>query len=207
MGYDRKTWHARYAERTDLSTHLVHLTKPTEKKKAIEVLFSILESGQLKGSTTNSGFIVGDIPAVCFQDAPLHGVSQNCWFEEKWRKEGSSKKERYIAMGLMLKKRFVYSKGGRPVIYDPTEEAKEYLPENQYWRIVNFNLADKNNIVDWSHEREWRAPNNLKFKLENVTLIFPNNRSVQEFMSLCDDAGKRFYRQVCGMIPMSNIIF
>lgn len=52
----------------------------------------------------------------------------------------------------------MYKKGGRPVIYDQTIEAKKYLPESQHWRIVNFDLSNDDRLVDWTHEREWRVP-------------------------------------------------
>ena len=96
----KRTWNNRYAERSDLTTSLVHLTKSVadgnKKKDAFRVLFEILEAGKLLGSTTDSGFIVGDTPAVCLQDAPLQAVCQNCWFEEKWRKKNAWAKIRYI---------------------------------------------------------------------------------------------------------------
>ena len=204
MGYDNDTWQARYAERSDLSTRLVHLTRGVEseakKKSSLRVLFEILDSCTLKGSNTASGFIVGKTPAVCFQDAPLHAIGQNCWFEQKWRKQNSWAKTRYTPNGIMLPKRYVYSKGGRPVVYDSTHEAKKYLPEDQWWRIVNFDLSDKDNIIDWSHEREWRVPGDLSFKLEDVTLILINQGTLQQFIKMCDKANKPFYQQVGGVI-------
>jgi hypothetical protein len=70
----------RYAERSDLTTGLIHLTKPTEndgKNNGVQrVLFEILESGKLVDSTTDSGFIVGNTPAIFFQDAPLQASVQ-----------------------------------------------------------------------------------------------------------------------------------
>jgi len=78
MGYNFEAWRKRYVERSDLTTELVHLTRSvdSEDKSAIEVLHEILDSGSLNGSTTETGFIVGNTPAVCLQDTPLHAVGQ-----------------------------------------------------------------------------------------------------------------------------------
>lgn len=208
MSYDFKNWRKRYAERSDLTTELVHLTKPRklEKKDALDVLFEILDSKKLIGSTTSSGFIVGNTPAVCFQDAPLTAVGQNCWFEQTFRNENEWAKLRYVPVGVIIKKKLVFNKGGRPVIYDKKDSAKSYLPEAQWWRIVNFDLGSSDNIVDWSHEREWRLPNQLEFELTDVVLLFANNSQVQEFIKKCDSSNKDYYRQIRGITTMESII-
>ncbi len=71
----------------------------------------------------------------------------------------------------MFDKTYIYKKGGRPVIYDKTEEAKKYLTEDKWWRIVNLDLSDSNNIIDWTHEREWRVLNELTFELKMLVLL------------------------------------
>jgi hypothetical protein len=85
MGYNKGIWIKRHVERSDLSANLTHLTKDNSGCTDLEVLYEILSSGKLNGSTTSSGFIVGGTPAVCFQDAPLRGIGENCWFEQKYR--------------------------------------------------------------------------------------------------------------------------
>jgi hypothetical protein len=207
MGYDIKTWDERYIERSDLTTWLVHLTRGTGNKNRMVILFEILDSCTLKGSTTSSGFIIGETPAVCFQDAPLHAVTQNILFEQKWRKKFPKAKIRYEPIGIALPKRYVYSQGGRPVIYDSKNKAKQYLPPDQYWRIVSFDLSDETNIIDWSHEREWRVPGDLKFNLDQVTLLLGNLGESSKFIQLCDNRKKDFYRQVGGIVTMANVFW
>lgn len=207
MGYEIKTWAERYAGRSDLTAWLVHLTRNTENESAMNILFKILDSCTLKGSTTSSGFIIGETPAVCFQDAPLYAVLQNIWYEEKWREKVPTAKIRYRAIGIALPKRYVYLKGGRPVIYESTSEAKKYLPPDQYWRIVNFDLSNETNIIDWSHEREWRVPGDLKFDLDQVTLLLGNQSDSSKFIQLCDNQKKDFYRQVGGIVTMANVFW
>ena len=116
MPYDEKTWKRRYAERSDLSTGLVHLTRESASKNLAEVLFEVVSTGRLKGSTTKNGFIVGSTPAVCFQDAPLHGICQNVFYEQKYQESNKNTKTRYRATGLLLPKRYAYEKGARPAL-------------------------------------------------------------------------------------------
>lgn len=206
MTYDSELWRKRYVERSDLTTELVHLTRATDNKSIIDILFEILESKTIRGSTTSSGFIVGHTPAVCFQDAPLNAVGQNCWFEQTYRKENEWAKKRYDPVGIILRKKYVFKKGGRPVIYDVTSEAKNYLPSDQWWRIVNFDLNDNENIVDWSHEREWRVPNELKFKISNVVILFGNNSQVKEFIEKCNEMGKEYYLEARGITTIESVV-
>lgn len=207
MGYSFETWRKRHIERSDLTTEVTHLTRAlTEAGSAIEVLYDILKSGIIKGSTTDSGFIIGNNPAACFQDAPLSAIGQNCWFEQTWRKENKFTKKRYDPTGLIFKKEFIYTNDGRPVIYDSTKQAKEYLGPENWWRIVNFDLSNSENIVDWTHEREWRVPGKLDFNSSDVVLLFANNSDQTDFINLCEKRGKQFYREVRGMSTMESIV-
>ena len=149
---------------------------------------------------------MGQTPAVCFQDAPLNAVGQNCWFEQTYRKENEWAKKRYDPIGIIFRKKYVFKKGGRPVIYDVTSEAKDYLPSDQWWRIVNFDLNDSENIVDWSHEREWRVPNELKFKISNVVILFGNNSQVKEFIEKCNEMGKNYYLEARGITTIESVV-
>lgn len=205
MGYNFELWRKRHVERSDLSSELVHLTRSTDSKSDIEILYQILESKTLNGSTS-TGFIIGKTPAVCFQDAPLYAVGQNCWFEQTFRQQNNWAKKRYDPTGLIFEKKYIYSHDGRPVIYDSTENAKSYLDKEQWWRIVNFNMNDEDNIIDWTHEREWRVPIELKFELADVVLLFANNSDINEFMKICDNSGTQFYREVRGITTMESII-
>ena len=154
MAYNEEIWRKRFLERSDLTTELVHLTRREGEQDVVDILFKILESNIIRGSTTASGVIVGDTPAVCFQDAPLSAIGQNCWFEQTFRNENEWAKRHHDPTGIMFKKIDIFKKGGRPVIYDTTTEAKTYLPTDQWWRIESFDLKNIDRIVDWSHERE-----------------------------------------------------
>ena len=209
MSYTREYWRDRYASRTDLSTSVIHLTRGTPNNKVYEVLFKILSEEQIKGSTTKTGHIVGKNKAVCFQDIPMTSVGQNCHFEKKLRKQNSSTKSkiRYLPCGICFDKSFVYKKGGRPVIYEETSIAKEMLDEEEWWRIVNFNLSNKNAIIDWTHEREWRVKGDFRFKRKNATLILSGKNGYKNFMKYCEDQESSIYQEVAGIVTLANVLF
>tara|TARA_B100000700_G_scaffold330037_1_gene454288 strand:- start:6885 stop:7502 length:618 start_codon:yes stop_codon:yes gene_type:complete len=200
-------WKKRIGDRTDLTTRLVHLTKGAGGDDCIDVLVKILSCKKLNGSTTQSGFIIGSTPAVCFQDAPVYSVFQNIWFEQKSRELDPKRKRRYSPVGIMLEKQAVFAKGGRPVIYDESHKAKKYLPKSEWWRIVGFDLANDHRIIDWTHEREWRIPHSISFELEDVCLLFANIQSIKLFEERCKKNGVEHHLKVGGMIPVDNIAF
>jgi hypothetical protein len=70
----------------------------------------------------------------------------------------------------MFHKPLIFSKGGRAVIYETKEFAK-MLPPDEKWRIVTFDLSNKDHYVDWTHEREWRVKGDLKFDYKDVYII------------------------------------
>jgi len=110
MKYDRTKWLDRLAGRSDLSGSLTHLTRQGyiggKKVSAIQILIKILEEGKVHGSTTSSGFICGDTPAVCFQDAPIYSICQNIYTEQEFRKLNNTR-TRYVGVGLLLPKPYV----------------------------------------------------------------------------------------------------
>ena len=122
-----KEWNKRIARRSDFSSKLVHLTKNHDATSGFGNLFKILTEKKILGSTTESGFICGNIPAVCFQDMPLHSIAENIYYEQYLKKNQNSQKHRYTGYGLRFSKEYIYQKGGRPVIYDRTKDAKSYL--------------------------------------------------------------------------------
>lgn len=102
----------------------------------------------------------------------------------------------------MLPKPYVFRGGGRPVIYDKTDEAKQYLPVDKWWRIVNLNYDDPSNYVDWSHEREWRFPQNMTFHIEQVIVLVPNSVAYKEFYSKGAVGGENITGLVSCVIPI-----
>jgi hypothetical protein len=178
-------WLKRRTQRTDISGSLVHLTKSSDKLNVWDVLMQVLENEYLIGSTTASGFICGNTPAVCLQDIPLYSVAQNVYYEQNLRKQTNSPKIRYLGVGLVFKKPDVFLKGGRPVIYEKTEIAKSILPREEWWRIVNLDLSNNSQFIDWTHEREWRVPNKLTFNLSEISVVVPSEIAYKSFIQRC----------------------
>ncbi len=204
-------WKKKIAERNDITAHLIHLTKEREiedkKISSIEILVKILKEKKLIGSTTESGFIVGDKSAVCFQESPIYSLSQNVYYEQKLFKDKKLKKMRYSGFGIMFTKPYIYKKGGRPVIYDKTVDAKRYLPKDQWWRIVNYDLSDENNIIDWTHEREWRVAENLEFELSDISVIVPNYKAFKKIIKECKNVGIDLADEVKSIINLGDLFY
>jgi len=86
MGISIEDWTNRIASRSDLTGRLTHLTKSNGidisamtfdeiNIKAVDNLINILKDKEIHGSTTSSGYIVGNTKAVCFQDTPLYAIT------------------------------------------------------------------------------------------------------------------------------------
>lgn len=185
-------WGKRIARRSDISMGLVHLTKGNEELCAFEVLMKILKEQRIIGSINQivdgqqRGFICGSSPVVCFQDVPLHSLSENILFEQQIREDDKTLPVRYTAFGLRFDKRYVFKNGGRPVIYEKTDVAKKFLPQNEFWRIVRLDLEDEKYIVDWTHEREWRVKGDFEFELDKVEVLLSDEKSFGDFYAYCE---------------------
>jgi hypothetical protein len=207
MGYTRKDWTARIHARSDLSAYLTHLTRTAvvEGKylPAIDRLLRILRMRRLVGSTTSSGFIVGTRPAVCFFDAPLHSIIQN-WLHDHRINPTNSRS--FAPYGLSFSKPYLYRLGARPVIYDQTDDAKAYLPANQYWRIVPFDLTDDGKFIDWTHEREWRIPRNLDFDISEAIVLVQDGKAQRELLTKAAAEGENVAALVKAIVPLDSAI-
>jgi hypothetical protein len=203
--YTKEIWKRRLAERSDLTGQLTHLTRAKDSQGLVNRLMSILSQRKLFGS--DSSFIHGGTKAVYFQDAPLSGICQNVHFEERYRQENLEVKRRYCACGLMFDKLHVFSNGGRPVIYDRVEDAKEFLREDQWWRIVSLDFSDPDHMIDWTHEREWRLPGDFEFDIKKATVILPDPKTYRKFIGQCAEELPGVLSKLRGVIVMTNILY
>ena len=201
MAYNSEKWKKRIRSRTDLSSYVSHLIRETKEQSAYEVLAKILNEKRLIGSS-NTGFIAGQHSAVCFQDVPIYSLCQNVLHEQSNRQE-LGEKIRYRAIGLAFSKRYIYSKGGRPVIYERLDIAKGFVNENEWWRIVSFDLSNDDLIVDWTHEREWRIKGNLEFELGQAYVLLTHKDAYKTFLkNVSDDT----IRKIGGIIVLDPIL-
>lgn len=209
-----KDWGKRISRRSDISMGLVHLTKGNEQLNAFQVLMKILKEQKIVGSTNQivnghpRGFICGNDAVVCFQDVPLFSLSENILLEQQMHSENPSLPIRYTAFGLRFNKRYIYQNGGRPVIYEKTSTAKNFLPQDEYWRIVKLDLDNDENIIDWTHEREWRIKGDFNFCLSEVEILLSDQDSVKKFYKYCEKENMlHIFSEIKGIVTLKSLVF
>jgi len=161
--------------RDDVSNTLVHLTKgigcdpKKHREEAFQILKKILGEKTLKGGT---GFIRGSHKCVCFSEAPISKLSHILAAKE-------NNNFKYQPYGVIIAKKWLYQKGGRPVIYGPDADY-EFLPDAMKYRHVRFHLGDYE--IDHTWEREWRVKTDeLTFGPADVTIVVPNRIAKDSF--------------------------
>lgn len=205
---NKKDWRKRFKNRVDLSSRVTHLTKGDTDDEAFKNLISILEERCIRASKTGSNFINGDIPAVCLQEAPLIAIAENLQYEETLREEDEKQRIRYLGFGIRFQKDFIYQKNGRPVIYDDTNQAKEYLHKSDWWRIVRLDLSDENHMIDWTHEREWRVPGELLFDYSQCEIIVPSPVYYHKFVEYClENNREEILLEIQGIVVMASVYY
>lgn len=209
-----KDWGQRISHRTDISMGLVHLTKGDGELSSLAVLMKILEEQTIVGSTNKTvnghprGFICGNDPVVCFQDVPLFSLSENIYWEQQLRDQTPGAPIRYAPFGLRFDKRYIFRNGGRPVIYENTTTAKNFLPEDEYWRIVKLDLENDDNIIDWTHEREWRIKGDFHFELSEVEILLSDQSSLKKFNRYCKEKNmENLLNEIKGIVILKSLLF
>lgn len=206
MGYNHDKWQKRFTNRSDITLTLTHLTREQKAEdgnthSSVDVLIKILKEKKIMGSS-GKGFICGEHTAVCFQDAPLYGTAQNIMHEKDYREELGGK-VRYSSNGLIFLKKYVYKKGGRPVIYEKLDVAKSIINREEWWRIVSYNLDDNQNIIDWTHEREWRVKGDFRFELPQAYVLLGTSGAYKEFVK---KAGDEILESIAGITAIAPLI-
>ena len=198
-------WQKRITRRSDFTCGIVHLTKPADGLNGFNILMKILREKVLIAST--KGYICGYDPVVCFQDVPLQSLSENVYYEQDLAHD-NGEDLRYSAFGLRFLKTDIYRDGGRPVIYDNSSDAKSFLPNEQYWRIVCFDLNNDKNMIDWTHEREWRIKGDYHFEWNQVEVLLSNETSFDKFYEYCiQNEMTDMLKEIKGVIQLKSMIF
>ena len=110
------------------------------------LLTKILHEGKLLGT---SGWTYGE-PCVCFTEAPIQEF--NSVFSLVEIASSKNQRPRYEPYGIAVPKDFLFSRGGRPVIYDHPSAFDDF-PTSQRYRFVPH---DPKQGIDFTWEREWR---------------------------------------------------
>lgn len=182
--------------RFDVSHALVHLTRHRARSplgfqteaSAFEVLKEILQAGKIKAG---HGYVKGILPAVCFSEIPfsaLHGFAG--------RPTSELPHPRYEFYGIAISKTAGFRLGARPVIYLPDAEA-EWIPSDQKWRQVRFEHGQ----VDWTHEREWRCPNDIDLTQAGFYVLVWSAAEASEVGQLTHPVKNN----VLGVLPMEHL--
>ncbi|RLD28064.1 MAG: hypothetical protein DRI75_07945 [Bacteroidetes bacterium] len=157
--------------RTDISNNLVHFTKGIDSEGAFKNLWSIISNEIIYGS---DNLIKGKHKCVCFSEAPIDLIKSGLVNMDNF--------SRYSPFGILVSKKWLFSKGGRPVIYQPEKQYSDLFDKNK-WRHVTYNPILKPPI-DFTWEREWRIQTNeLEIDSENYAIIVPDSDSANNLVS------------------------
>jgi hypothetical protein len=161
----------RFQDRPDITPDVVHFTKGDSVGEAFAVLQKILSERQLLGGI---GFIRGQIPCVCFTEAPLEQLCEIFWWTAHDRL-------RYKPFGILASKRWLFEKGGRPVVYQSDAEFN-LLPDELKHRHVRYEPTG-DPPVDFTWEREWRVKtHSLPLDPNAVRVIVPSSEFATELI-------------------------
>ena len=196
---DINAWKARIESRTDMTRRVTHLTKGATDDEAFEKLWKILIDKKLIAGT---GFINGSEKVCCFQEVPLLSLAENLKYEAS-----ADRNKRYSAFGIRYNKGTLFSKGGRPVLYGDVTELKNILKPEEYWRIVSMSLTNSENIIDWTHEREWRIKGDFSFEYTDIEVIVQDYNYYNKFVNRCLNEDRRdILSKIFGIISIDSII-
>ena len=202
---NQEQWFGHICRRSDFTSRITHLTRRTDEKSAFQILCKILDEKRILGSGLE-GYIRQNKKAVCFQDVPLYSLAENVKYEEEYasqNKLGINKvKFRYEAFGLRFNKGNMFQRGARPVIYGLKNEL-DNLPANEQWRCVQLDLNDSNNIIDWTHEREWRIEGDLTFEYNEIEIILGCKEYYKRFIDYYSD--KELLKEINGVIVLDSL--
>ena len=151
------------SSRYDIASTITHFTKGMTWQDAYLNFKNIIKEGRIRCGT---GMIKGGDQncSVCFTETPIDFIGTSGF-------QNHINTVKYSPFGFMFEKSFIYSLGGRPVIYQSDEEY-EYLHQLHRYRHVRY---EPHNNIDFTWEREWRA--NTPFvpvSPQHVILVMPN---------------------------------
>jgi hypothetical protein len=118
----------------------------TVSSSTFAVLKKILYEGKLEGT---SAWTYGQ-KCVCFTEAPI--MEFNSIFALVEIASSKQDRPRYEPYGVAVNKKWLFEKGGRPVIYDDPN-ALQNFPSGFQYRFVPYNPVEG---IDFTWEREWR---------------------------------------------------
>lgn len=162
--------------RSDISPWLIHFTKGDSDEAVFNRLKKIIKERRLIGGT---GYIKGAYQCVCFSEAPIEALKEGLVNPERY--------SRYSSFGIMVSKEWIFSNGGRPVIYQPEGERK-LLQDEALWRHALYEIRDGFSRSDYTWEREWRlCCESLLFDQALAKIVVPTKEWITRLKSDHDD--------------------
>jgi hypothetical protein len=187
--------------RPDLTPYLLHLTKNTKVDdgySAYENLISILQCGEISGSSSKKGFIKGKRKAACFMDVPFSSLKYVLTPENT-----DPQRPRYEPFGIALTKQFAYKKGCRPVLYlSDGELATLKIPKSELWRVVKLEVSN-DRWISWLHEREWRCPERFRLPSTIQAAFVRTTTQAQKLTKAISDNPKEFKCIPRAVVPLT----
>ena len=149
--------------RVDISPFLIHFTSGENYEDAFKRLQKIIDERRLIAGTR---YIKGNYACVCFSEAPVVTLPDGLVNEEYY--------SRYSPFGIMVSKQWLFTQGGRPVIYESDREYND-LSESHRWRHVLYELRGNFSYSDFTWEREWRIKcDHLEFDERSAKIVVPD---------------------------------
>jgi hypothetical protein len=175
--------------RTDISPNLVHFTSGPSLEDSYARFRSIIHDRKIIGSAEK---IKGGYQCVCFSEAPLPVLSYGLVNQNSY--------STYAPFGFLFAKSYIYSLGGRPVIYQPDSDFSYLSPAIQ-WRHMRFELGGAQPI-DFTWEREWRVlAIDVAIDPAYTHLVFPNQAWLEHFRAEHHSIEMSKVQQYAQMMP------
>jgi hypothetical protein len=179
--------------RDDLSEKLIHLTRSDEVSSGRDKFLKILDQKEIFGTNVS---IRSKQSCICFSEAPISSLGRIIAAKEK--------NVRYTPYGFMFSKEYIFSLGGRPVIYQ-TENEYTFLPQELQYKHVAFELLKEQKTIDWTWEREWRLKaEKLSLDSKKVTLIIPNRILLEEIIGRDQSRKRAVSPRIFGAFPQTQ---
>lgn len=194
----------------DIADHVIHFTGRADPQIKVDSaigamsdeqrLLQILLDGRVRSFKTFGG---GD-PVACLTESTKASVSSLLG------------DKRYTPCGVGFTKQFVFDCGGGPALYIRGDEwkAAQALSAALRLRIVRFwpgaDPDQQGEVIppwlsgrsEWTHEREWRVPGDLKFDWDDVAfLIVPHPDWQSSCSSLIESRAGENYAEWFASIP------
>ncbi|MBX3442136.1 MAG: hypothetical protein KF774_06995 [Planctomyces sp.] len=192
-----------FNSRPDLTPYLIHLTKNTkadDEFSAFDNLVSILQSGEIWGSSSRRGFIKGPNRAACFMDIPFAALKYILTPEN-----ADPQSPRYEAYGVIITKKYAHAHGCRPVLYLSDDETKALrIPTGELWRVVRFDVS-RQGWICWLHEREWRCKGAFALPSSVQAVVVKNTNDARKLADRIAKEPKKFKCVPKSIIPLTVV--